>query len=247
MNAVTQTKPDVQIDALARKPAAAVWGRFQQWGLAIVLPIILLAGWHLATADKPYSLIPPPAVVGSAFWDLVIGGIRNDHFSGTLHTHILASVGRVYGGFALAVIAALPLGMVIGRNPFVRQICDPLLQIMRPIPVTAWLPLAMIIFGIGPKSAIFLVFLGAFYPVLLNTIFGVRSVEPRLFEAADMLGCTGSVQFVKVGTASCVARHFHRLATGAWLCLDDYCHRRNDRRADGTWCHNHGSKAIVPH
>ena len=67
---------------------------------------------------------------------------------------------------------------------FVRQLIDPTIQILRPIPITAWLPLAMIIFGLGPRSAFFLVFLGAFYPILVNTIFGVRSVEPRLFEAA---------------------------------------------------------------
>ena len=69
---------------------------------------------------------------------------------------------------------------------------------LRPIPVTAWLPLAMIMFGLGPRSAFFLVFLGAFYPILINTIFGVRSVDPRLFEAASMLGCEGTAQFFKV-------------------------------------------------
>ena len=74
--------------------------------------------------------------------------------------------------------------MLIGRVPLVRQLLDPTIQVLRPVPVTAWLPLAMIIFGLGPRSAFFLVFLGAFYPILVNTIFGVRSVDPRLFEAA---------------------------------------------------------------
>ncbi len=224
MNAVTQTKSAVQmvLKAPTRKPAAAVWGRLRQPSLAIILPAILLVGWHLATSGRPYSLIPTPATVASAFWDLAVGGIRNDHFSATLHTHVLASISRVYGGFTLAVIAALPLGLMIGRNAFMRQICDPLLQIMRPIPVTAWLPLAMIIFGIGPKSAIFLVFLGAFYPVLLNTIFGVRSVEPRLFEAADMLGCTGSAQFAKVVLPAALPAIFTGLRLGlgfAWMII----------------------------
>ena len=65
---------------------------------------------------------------------------------------------------------------------------EPTLQLLRPVPVTAWLPLSMIFFGLGPNAAIFLVFLGAFYPILLNTTFGVRSVDVRLFEAAAMLG-----------------------------------------------------------
>ena len=82
----------------------------------------------------------------------------------------------------------VPLGMLIGRNPLVRALLDPFLQLMRPIPVTAWLPLSMILFGLGPRSAFFLVFLGAFYPILLNTVFGVRSVEQRLFEAASHAG-----------------------------------------------------------
>ena len=95
---------------------------------------------------------------------------------------------RVYGGFLLAAGLAIPLGLLIGRVSLVRVMFEPTLQILRPVPVTAWLPLAMILFGIGPRSAFFLVFLGAFYPILVNTVFGVRSVDARLFEAASMLG-----------------------------------------------------------
>ena len=83
-----------------------------------------------------------------------------------------------------AVTVAFPLGLMIGRMKILRQLLDPTINLLRPIPVTAWLPLSMIFFGLGPNAAIFLVFLGAFYPILLNTIFGVRSVDPRLFEAA---------------------------------------------------------------
>jgi NitT/TauT family transport system permease protein len=129
---------------------------------------------------------------------------------------------RVYGGFALALAVALPLGMLIGRVPIVRQLVDPTIQILRPIPVTAWLPLAMIIFGLGPRSAFFLVFLGAFYPILVNTIFGVRSVEPRLFEAASMLGCTGSAQFFRVVLPAALPSIFTGMRLGlgfAWVVI----------------------------
>src|SRR5262249_27491329 len=148
--------------------------------------------WHFATYGKKYSLIPTPSDVALALWDLAFGGINDDAYSKTLLTHLLASVSRVYGGFAIALIVALPLGLLIGRISLVRRVLSPTLQVLRPIPVPAWLPLAIIMFGLGPRSAFFLVCLGAFYPILINTIFGVRTVEPRLFEAASMLGCQGT-------------------------------------------------------
>ncbi|TDR88878.1 ABC transporter permease [Enterovirga rhinocerotis] len=193
-----------------------------QVALALVLPVAILVAWHLATEGRTYSLIPSPSAVAVALYDLAFGGINDDAFSASLLTHVLASVGRVYGGFALAVLAALPIGLLIGRVPLVRQMLDPMLQILRPIPVTAWLPLAMIMFGIGPRSAFFLVFLGAFYPVLINTVFGVRSVEPRLFEAASMLGCRGSAQFVKVVLPAAMPAIFTGLRLGlgfAWVVI----------------------------
>ena len=120
------------------------------------------------------------------------------------------------------LLVALPLGLLIGRVPLVRQLIDPTIQILRPVPVTAWLPLAMIIFGLGPRSAFFLVFLGAFYPILVNTIFGVRSVEPRLFEAASMLGCTGAAQFFRVVLPAALPSIFTGMRLGlgfAWVVI----------------------------
>lgn len=202
--------------------AAAWWPRLRSLLLAATFPVALLAIWHFATVGRPGSLIPPPYEVWQELWDLAFGGINDDAYSRTLHTHLLASVSRVYGGFALALIVALPLGMLIGRIPLVRQIVDPTLQILRPVPVTAWLPLAMIIFGLGPRSAFFLVFLGAFYPILVNTVFGVRSVEPRLFEAASMLGCIGSAQFFRVVLPAALPSIFTGMRLGlgfAWVVI----------------------------
>lgn len=190
--------------------------------LAAVLPAAALLLWHVATTGRPYSLIPPPREVALALQDLAFGGVNDDAFSGTLLTHLVASIGRVFGGFALAVILALPLGLLIGRVALARQLLDPTFQLLRPVPVTAWLPLSMILFGLGPRSAFFLVFLGAFYPILVNTIFGVRSVEPRLFEAAAMLGCTGSAQFAKVVLPASLPAIFTGLRLGlgfAWVVI----------------------------
>lgn len=189
---------------------------------ALVLPVVLLVLWHLATAGRPASLIPPPLDVWLELRDLAVGGINDDAYSGTLMTHLIASVSRVLGGFGLALIVALPLGMLIGRVDLVRRFVEPMLQILRPVPVTAWLPLAMIIFGLGPRSAFFLVFLGAFYPILLNTVFGVRSVDPRLFEAAAMLGCQGPPQFFRVVLLAALPSIFTGLRLGlgfSWVVI----------------------------
>ncbi|KQQ39892.1 ABC transporter permease [Methylobacterium sp. Leaf125] len=198
------------------------WGRLRETALALAIPAGLAVVWHLLTTGRPYSLIPPPAEVWTALVDLAVGGINDDAFSATLLIHLGASLSRVYGGFGLAVLFALPLGLLIGRVPLMRQLLDPTFQILRPVPVTAWLPLAMILFGLGPRSAYFLVFLGAFYPILVNTIFGVRSVEPRLFEAASMLGCRGSAQFARVVLPAALPSIFTGLRLGlgfAWVVI----------------------------
>jgi NitT/TauT family transport system permease protein len=212
-----------QETSAARKPDRIAWlPRLRPVLLGLAFPIALLAIWHFFTAGRPGSLIPPPHDVWLELWDLAFGGINDDAYSRTLYVHLLASVARVYGGFAMALMVALPLGMLIGRVALVRQLIDPTIQILRPVPVTAWLPLAMIIFGLGPRSAIFLVFLGAFYPILLNTVFGVRSVEPRLFEAAAMLGCTGSAQFFRVVLPAALPSIFTGMRLGlgfAWVVI----------------------------
>lgn len=190
--------------------------------LAVLFPGAVLVIWHFATYGQKFTLIPPPSDVGIALWDLAFGGINDDAYSRTLHIHLLASLSRVYGGFAIALGVALPLGLLIGRIAVVRQLLDPTLQVLRPIPVTAWLPLAMIMFGLGPRSAFFLVCLGAFYPILINTIFGVRTVDVRLFEAASMLGCTGTAQFFRVVLPASLPAIFTGLRLGlgfAWVVI----------------------------
>lgn len=208
--------------ASAPRPQPLLWERLRAPAIAVAFPLAVIVAWHFATLGRKYSLIPPPREVALALYDLAFGGINDDAYSASLLTHLLASVSRVYGGFALAIAVALPLGLMIGRIPFVRQLLDPTFQVLRPIPVTAWLPLAMILFGLGPRSAFVLVFLGAFYPVLLNTVFGVRSVDPRLFEAASMLGCSGTAQFYRVVLPASLPAIFTGLRLGlgfAWVVI----------------------------
>jgi NitT/TauT family transport system permease protein len=190
--------------------------------LALIVPALLLLLWQVATTLRWTRLIPTPYETAEYMVDFVWGGIYNDAFSGTMHVHLLASMSRVYGGFALAALAALPIGILIGRVPTARKTLDPFFQLMRPIPVTAWLPLSMILFGLGPRSAFALVFLGAFYPILLNTVLGVKSVDPKLFEAAAMLGCRGRAQFYRVVLPAALPSIFTGLRLGlglAWFVI----------------------------
>lgn len=211
---------DAALPAPNRK--SPLLARVKAVGLALIVPGLLLLLWYVATTRRWTRLIPTPAETAEYMVDFAVGGIYDDAFSATLHIHLLASMGRVYGGFALAALFALPIGMLIGRIPLARATLDPFFQLMRPIPVTAWLPLSMILFGLGAKSAFSLVFLGAFYPILLNTIFGVKNVDPKLFEAASMLGCRGNAQFFRVVLPAALPSIFTGLRLGlglAWFVI----------------------------
>lgn len=211
------------LDTPARRQVGSSWlQHLKPIGLALIVPGLLLLFWHIATVRRWTRLIPTPYDTAEYMVDFVWGGIYNDAFSATAHIHLFASMGRVYGGFALAALAALPLGMMIGRIPLARLTLDPFFQLMRPIPVTAWLPLSMILFGLGARSAFVLVFLGAFFPILLNTIFGVKNVDGKLFEAASMLGCKGNAQFFRVVLPAALPSIFTGLRLGlglAWFVI----------------------------
>ena len=216
--------PATREAALPVRPARCLrlWPKVKPTVLAAIVPLLLLILWQVATTQRWTRLIPTPYETAEYMVDFAVGGIYDDAFSATLHIHLLASMSRVYGGFALAALAALPLGLLIGRLPIARMTLDPFFQLMRPIPVTAWLPLSMILFGLGPRSAFSLVFLGAFYPILLNTIFGVKNVDGKLFEAASMLGCRGNAQFFRVVLPAALPSIFTGLRLGlglAWFVI----------------------------
>lgn len=196
--------------------------RLRAIGLGIAFPLLLIVVWDRVVAWTGTPLVPSPWQVAIMMYDFSFGGIYDDAFSGTILLHLWKSVERVYGGFFLAAALGIPLGLLIGRLELLRQLLDPTISLLRPIPVTAWLPLSMIFFGLGPNAAVFLVFLGAFYPILLNTIFGVRSVDIRLFEAASMLGCSGSAMFRQIILPASLPSIFNglRVAHGfAWILI----------------------------
>ena len=196
--------------------------RLRAIALGAGFPIMLILIWDRAVAMTGTRLIPSPYQVAVMMYDFSFGGVYDDAFSGTILIHVWKSIQRVYGGFFLAALIGIPLGMMIGRIKMLRQLLDPTISLLRPIPVTAWLPLSMIFFGLGPNAAIFLVFLGAFYPILLNTMFGVRSIDPRLFEAAAMLGCSDAGMFRQIVLPASLPAVFSglRIANGfAWILI----------------------------
>jgi NitT/TauT family transport system permease protein len=229
MNELTRNAPPDPISPASHKEASAKIARRRRMrdrisGIALGagFPILLVILWDLAVRYTGTRLIPSPREVAVMMYDFSFGGIYDDAFSGTILTHMQKSMERVYGGFLLAAALGIPMGLMIGRIKLLRQMLDPTISLLRPIPVTAWLPLSMIFFGLGPNAAIFLVFLGAFFPIMLNTVFGVRSVDPRLFEAASMLGCSGSAMFRQIVLPASLPAIFNGLRLGhgfAWILI----------------------------
>lgn len=212
-----------QVSDLPRKSVGpALWPGVRRWLTPLLVPLLLLVAWDLGVRLTGTRLIPLPKDIGLMLIDFAFGGVYDDAFSGKLFQHLWQSMTRVYGGFLAAALLAIPIGLMIGRLKLVRDLLDPTLQLLRPVPVTAWLPLSMIFFGIGPNAAIFLVFLGAFYPIVFNTIFGVKAVDNRLFEAALMLGCSGSSLFRQVVLPAAMPSILNGLRLGhgfAWILI----------------------------
>jgi ABC-type nitrate/sulfonate/bicarbonate transport system permease component len=125
-------------------------------------------------------------------------------------------------GFALAALVAVPLGLSLGWWRRWRRIVSPLLEVIRPIPPLAWIPIAILWFGIGIQSAAFIIFLGAFFPILLNTVSGVLSINPTLIEAARTLQAKERDIFLKVLWPGAIPSIFVGLRIGmgiGWMTL----------------------------
>lgn len=173
--------------------------------LAIPVPLAFLGLWQLGVTqawELPLGIkmgfLPTPVDVGRRILDFAFGGLINDAFSGTLLAHLWASTQRVLAGFSIAAALAIPLGVLMGRSKIINAMLEPGFNLLRPIPVTAWVPLAMLIIGYGDFSTIFLIVIAAFFPILLNTVAGVQQVPVRLMEAASMLGTPPAQALYKV-------------------------------------------------
>jgi NitT/TauT family transport system permease protein len=135
------------------------------------------------------NVFPPPSEVVSVWFDLVTGSTdAAGRYSGTWLDHAWASTWRVFAGFAWGVALGIFLGLLIGLTRVMERVLDPTIQVLRNIPVTAWVPLSLVFFGIGNAPAVFLIGLGAFFPAAINSTHGVRQVNVTLYKAARMMG-----------------------------------------------------------
>jgi ABC-type nitrate/sulfonate/bicarbonate transport system permease component len=163
-----------------------------------LLPVVAVAAlWEGlgAAGVVPANRLPPPTHVLAGLAELLARGLPP---GAGLLGHCAASLRRVAGGVGVALALAIPLGLFVGRSARLRALVHPFVELVRPIPPLAWVPLAILWFGIGDLSAVFIIFLGAFFPILLNTVSGVLSIERGLLEAAILLGATRRDLFVKV-------------------------------------------------
>jgi len=155
-----------------------------QWSLprlpaAVTSLIVLIIVWHFALLISGTSehVFPGPYLVALSFWELIIDG--------TLIKHSVASLYRVTVGFYLAIVLGIPLGLIIGRVRFIKRILNPVIQFLRPISPLAWIPLAMLWFGIGDPPAVFLIFLACFFPLVVTTTAAIDSINPIYFQVAS--------------------------------------------------------------
>jgi ABC-type nitrate/sulfonate/bicarbonate transport system permease component len=162
-----------------------------------LIPLILVIVWQGLSSIRviPSYKLPSPVEIVLGFKDLLVVGVPPGHL---LHNHMLYSLYRVVLGYAAASLLAIPLGLLMGWSPKLLKMIRPVVEVVRPIPPLAWIPIAILWFGIGIKSAAFIIFLGAFFPILLNTISGVLSISPILIEAARTLHAKEKDIFLKV-------------------------------------------------
>jgi ABC-type nitrate/sulfonate/bicarbonate transport system permease component len=186
-----------------------------------LLPLLLILIWQGLSSIQviPSYKLPSPVEILLGFKDLLILGVPPGNL---LHNHVLYSLYRVALGYAIAALLAIPLGLLMGWSPGLLRMIRPLFELVRPIPPLAWIPIAILWFGIGIKSAAFIIFLGAFFPILLNTISGVLSIHPILIEAARTLHAREKDIFLKVLLPGAVPSIFVGMRIGigiGWMTL----------------------------
>lgn len=191
------------------------------WVRAAV-PLAILLLWQLASVAGWLDprFVPPPTKVVRAWAAWIFAPASSDPYTGTWLLHARASSLRVLIGFAIAASVGVGIGVLIGWFRLAADCIDPLIQVLRPIPISAWVPFAVIFFGIRDPSAIFLIALGAFFPVVVNTAAGVQRTPALLVRAARMLGIRPHMLLPRVVIPAALPSIFTGLRLGvgiAWV------------------------------
>ena len=177
---------------MSARSARATPTAWSQRVLPWALPLLILLTWELASVSGWLStrVLPEPLAVASAFWNLLR--------SGELWQHVLVSSGRALAGLAVGGGLGLVLGLLTGSFRSLEILLDTTFQMVRNIPALALIPLVILWFGIDETAKLFLVALGVFFPIYLNTLHGIRTVDPQLIEMGRIYGMTDDELFRRV-------------------------------------------------
>lgn len=149
----------------------------------LILPVAcVLLVWEVLSRGQVLNtaLLPPPSNLATAGWAMIESGVLLQNAAG--------SIGRVLAGLAIASVLGVGGGLMVGTFSLLGRSVESLLELIRPIPPIAWIPLAILWFGLGNGSAVFIVTMGAFFPIFVNTLTGIRSVKQAHVDAARSLG-----------------------------------------------------------
>lgn len=180
---------------------------------------LFLVVWHLAAVFQVLgTYLPTPMAVAREFVELATVTLAGK----TLFGHLWASLHRVLTGWALAVVIAVPLGIAMALNEYVQAIVKPIFDLFKPMPPISWISLAILWFGMGEESKVFIIAIGSFVPCILNAYNGIRLVDPALYDAARMLGASRRQEIVEVAFFGSLPAIFAGLQISlsiAWSCV----------------------------
>lgn len=174
------TSPVTQTESLVSRGTKQLGQRLLPW----VFPILLMVFWQIASVSGLLEsrILPAPTAVVAAFWELLT--------SGELWKHVKVSAGRALVGLLIGGGLGLFLGLLNGSSKIASTLLDTTLQMIRNIPALALIPLVILWFGIDESAKLFLVAIGVFFPIYINTYHGIRSVDPQLIEMGQSYGLT---------------------------------------------------------
>ena len=188
----------------------------------VVVIAIIVGLWELI-CTQPGATLPPPSKVVVDTWELITdpfydrGGLDKGLF-----WHLLASLRRVATGYVLAAIAGVALGTLVGLSTWAMRGLDPIFQVLRTVPPLAWLPLSLAAFRDGQPSAIFVIFITAIWPIIINTAVGVRNIPPDYNNVARVIRLSHLEYFFKIMMPATVPYMFTGLRIGiglSWLAI----------------------------
>ena len=210
--------------------------RLRSIALTVLPTILMLAAllmvWEIACSGEEASL-PTPSEVWTESHEVIVHPFKGVELDGLgfkiqdggdvgIAGHILTSLKRVSIGFSLSAIFGIGLGILIGQSKFAYRALDPLFQILRTVPPLAWLPISLAIFQQAQPSAIFLIFITAIWPVILNTAAGVQNIPETYRNVGRVLSLNPFEYFIKIMLPATVPHMFTGLRIGigmSWLAI----------------------------